>query len=103
MVQVVERTTSVADLAMERYADGDAAASADPYAALAAKLLAYLRRHTRDACQAEDLLQHTFLQIHRARSSFIPGAEVTAWAFAIARRLVIDASRKSRREVPLAR
>src|SRR5262249_48098995 len=54
------------------------------------------------ADRAEDLLQQTFLQIHRGRASFLPGSEVTAWAFTIARRLMIDGLRKDVRQVPLA-
>jgi RNA polymerase sigma-70 factor (ECF subfamily) len=87
---------------MERYAMGDDAAFSEVYAALAPPLLSYLRRRTARVDRAEDLLQQTFLQIHRGRASFIPGAEVTAWAYAIARRLTIDASRKDRRQVPIA-
>jgi RNA polymerase sigma-70 factor (ECF subfamily) len=88
---------------MDRYAAGEDAAFSDVYEALAPRLFPYLRRQVRDPAQAEDLLQQTFLQIHRARASFMPGAEVTPWAFAIARRLVIDASRQSKRSVQLAR
>jgi RNA polymerase sigma-70 factor (ECF subfamily) len=62
-----------ADAAMERYASGDDASF--------------------------DLLQQTMLHIHRARSTFIPGADVTPWAFAIARRLLIDSLRRGSREV----
>src|SRR5213075_1407358 len=43
--------------------------------------------------------QQTLLHMHRARGSFIPGAEVTPWAFAIARRLYIDWRRRSGREL----
>jgi RNA polymerase sigma-70 factor (ECF subfamily) len=39
------------------------------------------------------------LNIHRARASFIPGAEVTPWAFAIARRLLVDSLRRGKREL----
>jgi RNA polymerase sigma-70 factor (ECF subfamily) len=88
---------------MDRYAAGDDAAFDAVYEALAPRLYCYLRRQLRDPAKAEDLLQQTFLQIHRARASFMPGAEVTPWAFAIARRLVIDASRESKRRVPVAR
>jgi len=56
-------------------------------------------RQTGDAARAEDLVQQTFLQMHRARGSFLPGAEVLPWAFAIARRLLIDGFRRGRREV----
>jgi RNA polymerase sigma-70 factor (ECF subfamily) len=89
---------SEADLAMDRYAAGDDAAFALVYDALAPRLYGYLVRQTREVARAEDLLQQTMLQIHRARSSFITGAEVTPWAFAIARRLLIDLLRRERRE-----
>ena len=58
------------------------------------RLLAFLRKATRDGFAAEDLVQQMFLQMHRARGSFIPGAPVIPWAFAIARRLVTDSARR---------
>jgi RNA polymerase sigma-70 factor (ECF subfamily) len=88
-----------ADVAMERYAGGDDAAFALVYDALAPRLYGYLLRQTRENARAEDILQQTLLQIHRARASFIPGAEVMPWAFAIARRLVVDSVRRGRREL----
>jgi RNA polymerase sigma-70 factor (ECF subfamily) len=84
---------------MERYAGGDEAAFAVVYDALAPRLYGYLLRQTRERARAEDLLQQTMLHIHRARASFIPGAEVTPWAFAIARRLLVDSLRRNKREV----
>lgn len=91
-----------ADTAMDRYAAGDDAAFGLVYDALAPRLYGYLLRQTRNRARAEDLLQQTLLHIHRARDRFIPGAEVTPWAFAIARRLVIDAVRRAQREVLVA-
>jgi RNA polymerase sigma-70 factor (ECF subfamily) len=88
-----------ADAAMDRYADGDDASFAQVYDSLAPRLYGYLLRQTRDRARAEDLLQQTMLHIHRARSRFIRGAEVTPWAFAIARRLLVDSVRRGRREV----
>ena len=88
-----------ADCAMERYAAGDDAAFADVYDALAARLFGYLLRQTHDRARAEDLFQQTMLHIHRARDRFLPGAEDMPWAFAIARRLVVDGSRRGKREV----
>jgi RNA polymerase sigma-70 factor (ECF subfamily) len=88
-----------ADQAMERYAGGDDAAFGLVYDALAPRLYGYLLRQTRDRARAEDLLQQTLLHIHRGRDRFIPGAEVTPWAFAIARRLLVDSVRRGRREV----
>jgi RNA polymerase sigma-70 factor (ECF subfamily) len=87
------------DIAMERYAAGDDAAFATVYDVLAPRLYGYFLRQTRERARAEDLLQQTMLHIHRARDRFLPGAEVTPWAFAIGRRLLIDGLRKGRREV----
>jgi len=90
-----------ASLAMDRYAAGDDSAFGEVYDALAPRLYGYLLRQTREAARAEDLLQQTLLQIHAARGRFFPGAEVVPWAFAIARRLMIDSYRKKKREAQL--
>jgi RNA polymerase sigma-70 factor (ECF subfamily) len=87
---------------MERYAAGDEAAFAIVYDALAPRLYGYLLRHTRDRARAEDLVQQTMLNVHRARLQFIPGAEVVPWAFAISRRLLLDGVRHGKRQVPTA-
>jgi RNA polymerase sigma-70 factor (ECF subfamily) len=89
--------STAADSAMERYAAGDDAAFAAVYDALAARLHAYLRRHVRDLHGCDDLLQETFLRMHKARGTFVTGAAVLPWAFAIARRLVVDRARRDRR------
>jgi RNA polymerase sigma-70 factor (ECF subfamily) len=83
---------------MERYAAGEDVAFGQLYDVLAPRLLGFLRKATRDDCVAEDLMQQTFLQIHCSRGSFIRGARVTPWAFAIARRLLIDRVRRHRLE-----
>jgi len=87
--------------AMDRYADGDDGAFSELYDMLAPRLFGYLLRQTRNNARAEDLLQQTFLQIHCARGKFIRGADVVPWAFAIARRLMIDGFRRAGREVSL--
>ncbi len=85
--------------AMARYAAGDDTAFPELYRQLAPRLHAFLCRRLRDTSQAEDVLQQAFLQIHAARSRFSPGSEVTPWAFAIARRLLIDGFRKPRLDI----
>lgn len=90
-----------ADAAMVRYSNGDSAAFAELYDAIAPRLLRFLRKATRDGVATEDLMQQTFLQIHRARGSFIPGAAVMPWALAIAKRLMIDSARRRRVELGL--
>ena len=87
-----------ADAAMERYAKGDEAAFGELYDAIAPRLLGFLHKATRDAFAAEDLMQQTLLHMHRARGSFISGAPVLPWAFAIARRLMTDRARRRRVE-----
>ncbi len=84
---------------MDRYAVGEDAAFAIVYGGLASRLLAFLRRGTGDSALAEDILQQTFLQMHAARERYKTGMDVVPWAFAIARRLRIDAYRRSGREV----
>lgn len=91
------RATSAADTAMDRYAEGDDASFEALYDALAARLHHYIRRHVRNDHRCDDLLQETFLRIHKARGTFLRGAAVLPWAFAIARRLVLDEVRRDRR------
>jgi RNA polymerase sigma-70 factor (ECF subfamily) len=87
------RGESVEDRAMDRYADGDDGAFPRLYDAVAPRLATYVRRNVRDGQLASDIIQQTFLHMHRARSTFVRGAAVMPWAFAIARRLIIDAAR----------
>jgi RNA polymerase sigma-70 factor, ECF subfamily len=84
---------SPVDQVMDRYADGDDGAFPAVYDVVAPRLGAYVRRRVRDPELANDIIQHTFLHIHRARSTFVRGAAALPWAFAIARRLIIDAAR----------
>jgi len=84
---------------MDRYASGDREAFAEVYDAVAPRLFQYLRRRTRSVELAEDLLQQTFLQMHRACGTFVPGSAVSPWAFAIARRLFIDECRRGHHDV----
>lgn len=88
-----------ASAAMDRYACGDDAAFSELYDLLAPRLTAFLARRTRDDALATDLVQQTFLQMHASRRHFSEGADVMPWAFAIARRLLIDVVRKSGREI----
>jgi RNA polymerase sigma-70 factor (ECF subfamily) len=88
---------AAANQAMDAYAEGDDAALGDLYNALGPRLYGFLLRRTRNVQHAEDLVQETFLNIHRARGQFARGADVVPWAFAIARRLCIDEARHGQR------
>ncbi len=89
---------SRADDAMERYADGDLAAFSALYDELAPRLFRFAARQLQSHAAAEDVVQQALLQIHCARSQFTRGAAVLPWAYAITRRLVIDAGRRRGRE-----
>jgi RNA polymerase sigma-70 factor (ECF subfamily) len=82
-----------ADAAMDRYAEGDDAAFAVVHRALAERLRAFLVRMAKSPSVADDLLQETFLRVHRARGSFVKGGRVVPWGYAIARNVYIDHTR----------
>ncbi len=84
----------VASAAMHRYADGDDAAFDVLYDLLKPRLASFLARRLPTCDRAEELLQETFLLMIRSRGHFACGASVTPWAYAIARRLVIDDLRR---------
>jgi RNA polymerase sigma-70 factor (ECF subfamily) len=70
---------------MTAYQAGSLHAFERLYAALAPPLRGYLAALSRDRVHATDLLQETFLQIHRSRRAYRPGLPVRPWVFAIAR------------------
>ena len=82
---------------MRRYVGGEAEAFRQLYARLAPRLLGYLLRMVRDRAAAEDLVQVTFLKVHRARAAYVRGADPGPWIFAIAHRSFLDDVRGKRR------
>ena len=91
-----------ADRAMDRYARGDDDAFSELYNLLAPRLYVFVLRRIGDRVKAEDVVQQAFLHMHGARRHFVRGAAVMPWAFAIARRLLIDRFRQSKSELRLA-
>lgn len=79
---------------MARYQAGDVRAFEALYRALAPPLFGYLLRLTRRRELAEDLVQITFAKVHRARFSYLQGAPVLPWLFAIGRRSFLDECRR---------
>lgn len=84
---------------MQRYCDGDAGAFRELYALVAPKLLGYLVKMTRERALADDLLQQTFMKVHRARAAYVRGADPVPWIYSIAHRTFIDETRRRRRAV----
>jgi len=85
--------TSSLDRAMSRYAEGHDAAFGEVFNGLSPRLLAFLRRLCGSPELAHDLVQETFLRMHRARGSFVPGSAVVPWAYAIARNCFVSHAR----------
>lgn len=84
------------DLAMDRYADGNDAAFSVVFNALSPRLHAFLRRLGGSEDLASDLLQETFIRMHRARGSFVRGTSVVPWAYAIARNCFVSHLRSAK-------
>lgn len=73
------------DALMARYAEsGDSATFEELFHRLAPRMLGYFRRHLSDEAAAADLLQQTFLHLHRARRDFRPGSPILPWLYTIA-------------------
>ena len=85
---------------MVRYQAGDAEAFDQLYVALGPLLRRYLIALARDAQRADDLLQDTFLQLHRSRRTYNPSRPVRPWAFAVARHMWLMDQRTRRRKAP---
>jgi RNA polymerase sigma-70 factor (ECF subfamily) len=82
---------------MERYQQADPEAPGVLVSALSPALLRFFRSQSATPEQADDLLQDTWLRIHRVRHTYRPGEPVLPWIYAIARRVRVDAYRRSRR------
>ncbi len=89
--------------AMAAYQGGNMEAFATIYSALGGGLRGYLGVLARDRVLADDLLQETFLQLHRVRHTYQPPRPVKPWVYAIARNVFLmqrrAAARRGRHEV----
>src|SRR5271170_2246627 len=93
------------DELMARYQAGDFAAVTALVECIGPQLHRFFMAQSANRSDADDLLQETWLRIHRVRHSYRPGEPVLPWFYAIARRVRIDhyrkASRTTARELPL--
>src|SRR3954466_8920027 len=79
---------------MAAYVAGDTRAFERLFARLAPRVHGFFMRSFRDPAVADDLLQVTFMKVHRARSQFRSDLKVAPWLFAIAARVRLDELRK---------
>lgn len=82
---------------MVAYQSGEVEAFDSLYKHLQPALFQYLLYKTFNPSLSEDLLQESFLQLHRSRRTYLPGKPVLPWALAIARNVCLMEGRSRRR------
>lgn len=82
---------------MEAYLDGDQQAFRSLFRLLAPRVHGFFVRRFGDAQVADDLLQVTFMKLHRARQGYRIGSPVRPWLFTIAARVGLDEARRQGR------
>src|ERR1700747_246716 len=79
---------------LEGYQQADAQATTELICRLSPDLLRFFLAQEATRTEAEDLLQNTWLRIHKARHTYRTGAPVLPWVFAIAKHVRVDGYRK---------
>ena len=79
---------------MLSFADGDAAAFDKLFERWKGPLLRYLDRIVHDPASAEELVQETFLRVHRARDRYLAEAKFSTWLYRIATNLAFNELRR---------
>src|SRR5262245_22941858 len=82
---------------MRRYAKGDDGVFEELYRLLAPRVYRFCSRLAVHQQEADDCFQDTMLRIHRARATYLDGADPLPWAFAISRSVYLDRLRYRRR------
>jgi|SRR5689334_4273933 RNA polymerase sigma-70 factor (ECF subfamily) len=79
---------------MSAWVAGDARAFERLFARFAPRVHGFFLRSFRDPGVADDLLQATFMKVHRARSQYRQELSLAPWLFAIAARVRLDELRR---------
>ncbi len=79
---------------MARYQQADPAAVAALVERLSPQLYRFFASQLGSKADAEDMLQYTWLRIHRVRHTYRAGDPVLPWVYTIARRVRVDNYRK---------
>ena len=82
---------------MAAYQRGDQVAAARLIGSLSPQLHRFFMVHVRSREYADDLLQETWLRIHKVRHTYRPGEPLLPWLYAVARNVRVDQYRKLRR------
>jgi len=79
---------------MSAYVAGDARAFERLFSRFAPRLHGFFLRSFRSGAVADDLLQQTFMKLHRARARYRPELKLAPWLFAVASRVRLDELRR---------
>jgi RNA polymerase sigma-70 factor, ECF subfamily len=90
-------TDSELERLMARYQAGDFAAATALIHRLSPQLHRFFLAQFASRSDADDLLQETWLRIHKVRHTYRPSEPLLPWAYAIARHVRVDHYRKSLR------
>jgi RNA polymerase sigma-70 factor, ECF subfamily len=82
---------------MAKYQQADAAAAATLVDQLSPRLYRFFASQLGNPTDAADMLQETWLRIHRVRHTYRPGVPLLPWVYTIAHRVRIDSHRRRRR------
>jgi RNA polymerase sigma-70 factor (ECF subfamily) len=83
------------EMLMARYQQGDFAAATALVDRISSPLHRFFLATSNSRADADDLLQETWLRIHKVRHTYRPGEPVLPWFYAIARHIRVDHYRKS--------
>lgn len=87
------------EILMTQYQRGDFDAATALIERLSPQLHRFFLAQQASRSDADDLLQETWLRIHKVRHTYRPGEPVLPWFYAIARRVRVDHYRKAIRTV----
>lgn len=82
---------------MVLYQEGDLGAATTLINSISPQLHRFFASQAISRMDADDLLQETWLRIHKVRHTYRPGQPAIAWFYAIARHVRVDHYRKSMR------
>ncbi len=80
---------------MARYQQGDFGAATNLIERISPQLHRFFLAQSQSRTDADDLLQETWLRIHKVRHTYRPGEPALPWFYAIARHVRVDHYRKS--------
>ena len=83
------------EMLMASYQRGDFAAATDLIERISPRLHRFFAAQSGSRAHADDLLQETWLRIHKVRYTYRPGEPALPWFYAIARHIRVDHHRKS--------